>query len=178
MGKSKHEKPLSHEEIWDDSALVRSWEDAVEEYQLYHSIHAKGENVEDVLREAEESGILEEDPEAVGGDEEAYDENVTMEGDTADSNIPVTDPKDSVDQSTTEDIQQPIKEEPKPAASQESKIPPGAMPMPEPIMAQVQDENLKRLMMSWYYAGYYTGLYEGQQQGNQSNGSEGQIWLA
>lgn len=29
---------------------------------------------------------------------------------------------------------------------------------------QVQDENLKRLMMSWYFAGYYTGLYEGQQQ--------------
>ena len=28
----------------------------------------------------------------------------------------------------------------------------------------VQDEALKNLMMSWYYAGYYTGLYEGQQQ--------------
>lgn len=27
----------------------------------------------------------------------------------------------------------------------------------------VQDENVKNLMMSWYYAGYYTGLYEGQQ---------------
>lgn len=28
----------------------------------------------------------------------------------------------------------------------------------------VQDENLKNLMMSWYYAGYYTGLVAGQQQ--------------
>lgn len=27
----------------------------------------------------------------------------------------------------------------------------------------VGDENLKNLLMSWYYAGYYTGLYEGQQ---------------
>lgn len=27
----------------------------------------------------------------------------------------------------------------------------------------VQDEGLKRLLMSWYYAGYYTGLYEGKQ---------------
>jgi len=27
----------------------------------------------------------------------------------------------------------------------------------------VHDENLKNLLMSWYYAGYYTGLYEGQQ---------------
>jgi hypothetical protein len=31
----------------------------------------------------------------------------------------------------------------------------------------VQDENLKNLMMSWYFAGYYTGLYEGRQQANQ-----------
>ena len=29
----------------------------------------------------------------------------------------------------------------------------------------VQDEAMKNLMMSWYYAGYYTGLYEGKQQG-------------
>lgn len=30
-------------------------------------------------------------------------------------------------------------------------------------MISVQDEGLKNLMMSWYYAGYYTGLLEGQQ---------------
>lgn len=72
MGKSKNDS-MSHEEIWDDSALVRSWDEAVEEYQvcfapthvifilqegqLYHSIHAKGENVDDVLREAEDAGL-------------------------------------------------------------------------------------------------------------------------
>jgi hypothetical protein len=27
----------------------------------------------------------------------------------------------------------------------------------------VEDEGMKNLMMSWYYAGYYTGLLEGQQ---------------
>lgn len=31
----------------------------------------------------------------------------------------------------------------------------------------MRDENLKKLLMSWYYAGYYTGLYEGQQQQQQ-----------
>lgn len=31
MGKSN---TLTHEEIWDDSSLVRSWDDAVEEYQV------------------------------------------------------------------------------------------------------------------------------------------------
>lgn len=35
MGKSKNAtKPLTHEEIWDDSALVRSWDEAVEEYKV------------------------------------------------------------------------------------------------------------------------------------------------
>jgi hypothetical protein len=63
----------SHEEIWDDSALVDSWNDALEEYkvreragsprhqprpklilrQKYHSIKARGEDVEEVLRAAE-----------------------------------------------------------------------------------------------------------------------------
>lgn len=33
----------------------------------------------------------------------------------------------------------------------------------------VQDESLKRLLMSWYYAGYYTGIYEGQQNIKTSN---------
>ena len=29
----------------------------------------------------------------------------------------------------------------------------------------MQNEDMKNLIMSWYYAGYYTGLYEGKQQG-------------
>jgi hypothetical protein len=33
MGKNKNVS-LTHEEIWDDSALVQSWDDAVEEYQV------------------------------------------------------------------------------------------------------------------------------------------------
>lgn len=34
MGKSKHDQSLTHEEIWDDSALVQSWDEAVEEYKV------------------------------------------------------------------------------------------------------------------------------------------------
>ena len=70
---SKAKDGLSNDEIWDDTALIRSWDDALEEYkvsaaiiqaptgshrvltaedQLYHSIHARGERVEDVLMEA------------------------------------------------------------------------------------------------------------------------------
>ena len=61
----------THEEIWDDSALVDSWNEALEEYkvrqagichaaarfeaatdtprQKYHSIHAKGGTVDDIV---------------------------------------------------------------------------------------------------------------------------------
>lgn len=38
MGKSKQAQNLSHEEIWDDSALVRSWDEAVQEYQVRSKI--------------------------------------------------------------------------------------------------------------------------------------------
>ncbi|KAI9753254.1 MAG: hypothetical protein M4579_005267 [Chaenotheca gracillima] len=36
--------------------------------------------------------------------------------------------------------------------------------MPHALIGGGQDDALKNLMMSWYYAGYYTGLREGQQQ--------------
>lgn len=32
------------------------------------------------------------------------------------------------------------------------------------VKKNIDNETLKNLMMSWYFAGYYTGLYEGQQQ--------------
>jgi len=36
MGKRKRpsSQALSHEEIWDDSALIRSWDEAVAEYEV------------------------------------------------------------------------------------------------------------------------------------------------
>ena len=37
---------LQHEEVWDDSALVNSWNEALDEYKKYHSLAAKGEKVD------------------------------------------------------------------------------------------------------------------------------------
>jgi hypothetical protein len=45
------------------------------------------------------------------------------------------------------------------------------MPKKHSDLLTVHDENLKNLMMSWYYAGYYTGLHAGQQQAA-SNGAQ------
>ena len=44
------------------------------------------------------------------------------------------------------------------APSQQSSLP----GMPAAVTVGVDNEALKNLMMSWYYAGYYTGFYEGQ----------------
>ena len=52
--------PLSQSEIWDDSALIRSWNNALAEYDYYHSIHARGEDVEEILRQAEMGELDEE----------------------------------------------------------------------------------------------------------------------
>ncbi|KAF4766014.1 hypothetical protein N7455_005786 [Penicillium solitum] len=153
MGKNK-KGPLTHAEVWDDSALVQSWDDAVEEYQHYWSIHAKGEDVEDVLKEAEDTGIT---PAVSHGDTEgakAIEDGVTK---PADEDVPMT-----IDNHTSESAPEPSQ----PVAHASSAASTPAMPMPHPIMANIQDESLKNLMMSWYYAGYYTGLHEGQQQAN------------
>ena len=48
-----------------------------------------------------------------------------------------------------------------------------APPLPPHLVGAVQDEGLKNLLMSWYYAGYYTGLYEGQQKGQATPKSTG-----
>ncbi|KAJ5763388.1 hypothetical protein N7533_002069 [Penicillium manginii] len=145
MGKSKNDS-LSHEEIWDDSALVRSWDEAVEEYQLYHSIHAKGENVDDVLREAEDAGITK---------DVDMNEDETMEG--TEGAAPTVEAEAEAQHEPQETQDQPIGPQ-KPQATDIKPTPASApipaapacptMPMPEAVMANVQDENLKRLMMS------------------------------
>ncbi|KAL2833290.1 hypothetical protein BDW59DRAFT_156791 [Aspergillus cavernicola] len=157
MGKNKSaNRALTQEEIWDDSALVRSWDEAVEEYQLYHSIHAKGENVEDVLREAEAAAESEAGPAMSWAQVETEDDMADAEADVkraaADTHVP------------TQQMDQPVK-------VKTALDTPQAPPMPHPVTSQGQDEGLKNLMMAWYYAGYYSALYEGQQKATQINKS-------
>ncbi|KAF7162771.1 hypothetical protein CNMCM5623_007940 [Aspergillus felis] len=171
MGKTKSaNRPLTQEEIWDDSALVQSWDEAVEEYKLYHSIHAKGENVEDVLREAEaaeRAGLHQSGQQP----DEAVD---AMEDDDA----ATTAASAAAEQSSSMQVPDAAEEHPTAADHRPSEMkhptgpaPVGAPAMPHAALAQVQDEGLKNLMMAWYFAGYYTGLYEGQQRASQNSSS-------
>ncbi|SLM40898.1 Survival motor neuron [Lasallia pustulata] len=172
MGKKKKQQ-VSQAEIWDDSALIRSWDDALAEYKLYHSIHARGERVEDVLRdiEAQEEGTVFESAATNGGQDraEAVDSEMLEDGEVADEEekpvrqdegIESTDPATSSPNAHHYHQQAP--------GANDGGYGPGAPTMPNAVLGRVEDEALKNLMMSWYFAGYYTGLYEGQQQAAQT----------
>ncbi|QPC60478.1 hypothetical protein HYE67_002709 [Fusarium culmorum] len=59
---SKKQENLTHEEVWDDSALINSWNEALQEYKKYHSIHAKGGSVRDL--ELQNQAEVEAEPES------------------------------------------------------------------------------------------------------------------
>ncbi|KAK1775592.1 hypothetical protein QBC45DRAFT_396021 [Copromyces sp. CBS 386.78] len=143
----------SHEEIWDDSALVNSWNEALAEYKKYHSIHAEGAAL----------------PEGVAGDfkdqnakpsaTEEVEEGEDMEEDGAVSAVEV----DVGPVDTVQNGQQPAAPA-GPTTTTAASLP---GPGPQLMLGSVQDEELKKLLMSWYYAGYYTGLYDGKQKAMQ-----------
>ncbi|PBP21687.1 putative Survival motor neuron-like protein 1 [Diplocarpon rosae] len=148
----------SHSQIWDDSALVDSWNDALEEYKKYHSVKAQDENVEQLFKEDQDSR------DRIGGDvhiEEGESSEQPIKsprarkqesGDTAEIDICSQDQSVSVAEGRS--------------AMNQSPGP------PQHLIGQVKDEGLKNLLMSWYYAGYYTGLYEGQKQADGDKASK------
>ncbi|KAK1979469.1 hypothetical protein LZ30DRAFT_596890 [Colletotrichum cereale] len=168
---------MTHAEMWDDSVLIDSWNEALNEYKKYHSIHAKGGKLEDGDLQGET------EPQSINAQTEAADQTEIV-GDAEGANKT----KGAAGSST--DVKQPIGPRGNPGRSEKlglsfmhrvqtnpSSVPlaeaipghggnrPGPATMgPQSLLGTVQDEGLKRLLMSWYYAGYYTGLYEGQQQ--------------
>ncbi|KAK3345252.1 hypothetical protein B0H65DRAFT_548980 [Neurospora tetraspora] len=141
----------SHDEIWDDSALVNSWNEALAEYKKYHSIHAEGaalpEGVAGDFKDQNAKPSAATDVHQQEGEE--VEEGEEMEEDGA---APAVEVK-------IVESQQPAAAAGPTAATATSLPGPG----PQLMLGSVQDEELKKLLMSWYYAGYYTGLYEGKQ---------------
>ncbi|KAK3631511.1 hypothetical protein LTR56_012265 [Elasticomyces elasticus] len=146
-------KGASHAEVWDDSALVNSWNEALEEYKKYHSLAAKGEKVELVLDRVEKGEVETGDLEGVNANNSA-DVPVLVNGNSTSSTNSTNRP---VEEGSLPTGAQPLTTtQAMPAASATAAV-------PQMLLNQVQDDGLKNVMMSWYYAGYYTGLYEGQQ---------------
>jgi len=182
---------LSHEEIWDDSALVRSWNDALAEYEYYHSIHARGEDVDEVLRQAEL------DEEKARGDRQQVD--VSRDG--VESNVELD--QESADEGEIDDdrndvgVDDPTRQGPNesmPDADAVRAIGPPLPPLdaaqggtsvahagpdlaavasaptqpstsaPTTATSTTADQTLENIKMAYYWAGYYSGLYDGQRQ--------------
>ncbi|KAK1813015.1 hypothetical protein LTR12_012614 [Friedmanniomyces endolithicus] len=171
-------KKASHAEIWDDSALVTSWNEALAEYKVfpslqhkYHSLAARGEKIEVVL-DAAENGELDAGEDAVPGGDLPVDHAPEIHATTTTTNGVAPAP-----------TAPPTARQDAPPAAAAAGASPAAIPQlllnqgeqSPPTTSYgigsdcanksfaVQDEPLKNVMMSWYYAGYYTGLYEGQQ---------------
>ncbi|ROW06560.1 hypothetical protein VMCG_04311 [Cytospora schulzeri] len=154
---------LTHDDIWDDSALVSSWNEALDEYKKYHSIHASGGKLED-LPEFQQDGNAKPEPasppDAPTSEQEQeqapsnhqpqhVERHYSKVEETATDSAGVT--GDGVANGASN------------AGVAQGLSGGGPMPPPQALLGSMQDEGLKRLLMSWYYAGYYTGLYEGQQ---------------
>ncbi|KAM5348658.1 hypothetical protein ACJ41O_008482 [Fusarium nematophilum] len=149
---TEKQKNLSHEEMWDDSALIDSWNEALEEYKKYHSIHARGGSIRDL--ESKSQTTTKGEPST-----EAQDAEITQSG---------------IDSASNQGVHA-VNDEVPPSARDESRGDVTSQGLPsfpiQAVLGSVQDESLKKLLMSWYYAGYYTGLFEGQQQAQQNRGS-------
>ncbi|KAJ0163771.1 hypothetical protein CTA2_2438 [Colletotrichum tanaceti] len=164
---------MTHDEMWDDSALIDSWNEALDEYK------ASGGRLEDSdLQENPEPQTLAAQPQAVDQPEIVPGTEGASKTEGAGSSAEVKQPLDPsgnpgrseklgsalmyLVQKDSSDV--PIAK----AVSGHggSGLGPATMG-PQSLLGTVQDEGLKKLLMSWYYAGYYTGLYEGQQQQQQ-----------
>ncbi|KAH7125361.1 hypothetical protein B0J11DRAFT_528241 [Dendryphion nanum] len=159
---------LNDQHDWDDSALIDSWESALDEYKKYHSIQAQGKRLEDVLTAEELSslkadyGDLVEDVETTtkAADGGIYAGQIDTETPEASGNANSQVPQDvtQVEEVTAPTDQESSTKTVETNAHTHDEA--HAASMPQAILGTVQDENLKNLMMAWYYAGYYTGVQQ------------------
>ncbi|KAM3551507.1 hypothetical protein ARSEF4850_007840 [Beauveria asiatica] len=134
-----HDINLTDDDMWDDSALVESWNGALDEYKKYHSIHVNGSTIREL---------------------KALSSASTAEAAPGTQDVATEAPKEAIHSNSHEEISNGVNPE---AASAAPAISPA-----QALLGTVRDDNLRKLLMSWYYAGYYTGLHEGQQQQTQA----------
>ncbi|KAF2740866.1 hypothetical protein EJ04DRAFT_168824 [Polyplosphaeria fusca] len=161
---------------FDDKSLVDNYDEVVAEYKKYHSIAAQGKRLEDVLTK-EELAKLREDEDLVDALETRSDQgesNILADHQQAAEPQLAANGDAVMEQAQTgaEEPASPENQESSTAAAGEGPRHEGgaATGMPQALLGTVQDENVKNMIMSWYYAGYYTGLHSGKQQGNVQKG--------
>ncbi|RDA90555.1 hypothetical protein CP533_5674 [Ophiocordyceps camponoti-saundersi (nom. inval.)] len=186
------------EVVWDDSVLVDSWTEALNEYKKYHSIHARGGGIKDLEHENTPKSVGSQPTRAAlahtlrsaeitcepngtaAGDriapeireegecqeEEEEEGEVMSTGDKHPSYVRAAVPKRALRKNPNATKASSAGGDDLPFG--ENGIHQGSAQVPaQAVLGSVEDGNLKRLLMAWYYAGYYMGLYEGHQQAQQ-----------
>ncbi|KAK2069771.1 hypothetical protein P8C59_004323 [Phyllachora maydis] len=135
---------LSHEDVWDDSALIKSWNEALEEYKKYHSIHLEGGTANTVKRKLDAL-------------ENAKPITNRQTGNTAGTAGRIKLAYESPEPVRSTEFSDQVVAAAQPASRGANAGGAGMASLgPQTLLASVQDEGLKKLLMSWYYAGYYT----------------------
>ncbi|OAG07427.1 uncharacterized protein CC84DRAFT_1242967 [Paraphaeosphaeria sporulosa] len=169
---------LDDRSAWDDSALINSWDDAVAEYQ-HLQVRQAARGFVDRGR-AEESAKVKRPPYSQTSTNQHSDNGDVLDetGDGADPRTDADATDSALPQVQANGVGQGgadaahVKDGAAPVAQGSAQASgtellhdgPISASMPQALLGSVQDENMKNLMMSWYYAGYYTGLVAGQQQ--------------
>ncbi|KEZ46157.1 hypothetical protein SAPIO_CDS1026 [Scedosporium apiospermum] len=131
---------LSHDDIWDDSMLVDSWNEALAEYKKYHSIHVTGLRPEEEIEGGEEE------------EEIRTETRAPTEATHAQAEIGAAKPT-TIESETGNDRSDAVVSEQHARVAEEVSSQP-AISAPPGLLG----------------SGYYTGLYEGQQKRKESTG--------
>ncbi|KAJ3568649.1 hypothetical protein NPX13_g6348 [Xylaria arbuscula] len=133
------QQELTHNEIWDDSALIDSWDQALEEYKVsFTTTSSRPRSVTDPLINSD-----------------AKQDSHEIDGTPTHGKLETP---SEMREEEPNDRQETGNAAPQHSHPQMADVPPA----PAGLLGTVRDDGLKRLLMSWYYAGYYTGFYEGQ----------------
>jgi hypothetical protein len=182
---TEQSKELTHNQIWDDSALINSWNDAVKEYEYYHSLmllpSAERERILDEEERREEAEVEAEDKdrEVVNGEKgngvvkggEAGEDGEEGEIDEDNGGEEGEVDEDGEGSGAHGTKVNGIGKARSEAHGKEHGpvLPPGPSMQQQSeengAQARLQDQTLENLKMAYYWAGYYSGLYDGQQQG-------------
>ncbi|OLL25907.1 Survival motor neuron-like protein 1 [Neolecta irregularis DAH-3] len=166
-------KPPSHTEIWDDTELVQAWDQALAEYKKYHSIEGASKRTKNENIKISQAADSMEVSDAESGEiDERIQNNPSKQSLANQTNIPAqfltTDSKKLQKEITTPRVELSADHSECSNPQQSTNDKGIDLPAPLKILAN-EDESLRNLMMSWYYAGYYTGYHAGQKSESKNN---------
>eukprot|EP01103_Thecamoeba_quadrilineata_P017257 TRINITY_DN6039_c0_g1_i1.p1 TRINITY_DN6039_c0_g1~~TRINITY_DN6039_c0_g1_i1.p1 ORF type:complete len:202 (-),score=45.48 TRINITY_DN6039_c0_g1_i1:249-854(-) len=157
---------LKNPDIWDDSALVRAYESALENYFQHHTPQTGGEHVP--TEEWSDYYIGESQDKTQENLFNVYPSSKKEEpevSENASTNNPTYPTSPSYPTySASWDSQQtnnPSSNFCHVIPAQVGNIPPQLHPPLHLPLNGINDESLSYLLLSWYYSGYYQGMYQG-----------------